>query len=110
MDSTKKHTIMIELRSNHDEGLTRSVLVGESKSLLENLLNLEIAIDHSCGGNGTCGTCRFQVLEGYSNISPKQDIELEMSADRGFANHERLACQSYILGKVRIEVRTPEDI
>ncbi len=83
---------------------THGVFADEGLSLLENLLESRVEIDHSCGGNGTCGTCCVQVIEGIENFSEMGELELEMKFDRGFKPSERLCCQSYITGAVKIKI------
>lgn len=66
-------------------------MASQEETLLEALIRQRIEIDHSCGGNGTCGTCLVQVVEG--NTSDRNEIEQEMSTERKFKTNERLACQ-----------------
>lgn len=63
-------------------------------SVLDVALSEGIEIDHTCGGNGTCGTCRVWVEAGLEKIGERNEIEKEMAEDRGFAPAERLACQT----------------
>lgn len=64
-------------------------------SVLEVALRAGIAIDHTCGGNATCGTCVVFVEAGLDILEPREGQELEMAEDRSFAGNERLACQIY---------------
>lgn len=72
------------------------VEASQDMTVLEALVRENIDIDHSCGGMGSCGTCRIFIVSGESNLSDRSDIELEMAQDRGFAVNERLSCQSII--------------
>ncbi len=64
-------------------------------SILETALALGVEIDHSCGANGTCGTCRvFVKMSGGESLPARDELEQEMADDRGFAEDERLACQT----------------
>jgi ferredoxin, 2Fe-2S len=63
-------------------------LRGEENLLLLALRN-RIPIATSCGGSGSCGTCRVTVKCGQV----RNDVEQAMADDRGFAPDERLACQ-----------------
>ena len=101
MDSTKKLQVLIESQNNP---ATHGVFVSENLSLLENLLENDVEIDHSCGGFGTCGTCCVEVIEGIEHFSERNEVELEMKLDRGFRENERLCCQSYISGNVKIKI------
>jgi ferredoxin, 2Fe-2S len=100
-DSTKKLQIQIESQRNL---ATRGVFADEELTLLANLLENNVEIDNSCGGYGTCGTCCVLVVEGLSNFSDVGEIEAEMKADRGFKENERLSCQSYIKGDIKIKI------
>jgi 2Fe-2S ferredoxin len=72
----------------------RDVLVShKDASVLDVAIRAGIAINHTCGGHATCGTCVINVLEGLEQLEPREELELEMAQDRGFADHERLACQ-----------------
>ncbi len=100
-DSTKKHQIEIETLRND---ATRGVFMDPEASLLANLIENQIEIDHSCGGNGTCGTCRVQVVQGLENFSEVDDLEAEMRSERNFEVNERLSCQSYLKGPAKIRI------
>jgi ferredoxin, 2Fe-2S len=64
------------------------------ESVLELVLAQSIEISHSCGGMGTCGTCRIEVMSQPEGLQPRNDIEREMALERGFEEQERLACQT----------------
>lgn len=69
------------------------VQASQGQTTLESLLDADFPIDHSCGGNGTCGTCRVFVLEKLESLEPRNEIEAEMAQERGFTVNERLSCQ-----------------
>ena len=50
-----------------------------------------------CGGTGTCGACRVRVMSGQ--VSPPTSAEAQAVADG-----MRLACQTRVLGDVRVDV------
>lgn len=62
-------------------------------SVLDVAIRAGIALDHTCGGNATCGTCVVSVEAGLEKLNPREGQELEMAEDRGFNINERLACQ-----------------
>jgi 2Fe-2S ferredoxin len=101
MDSTSKTMFVLEIISEHLK-FSHSIESRIDLTLLEHLNQLNVPIDQSCGGNGTCGTCKVMVLENSQNLSIRNDIEIEMSADRGFTGNERLSCQSYLSGSIKI--------
>lgn len=103
MDSTTNIGLTIEIEVN-ESVVSHSIVRDPNKPLLEILNDLHVSIDQSCGGNGTCGTCLYQVVSGLDQVSKMQDLESEMASDRNFLKEERLACQSYILGNIRIRI------
>lgn len=66
---------------------------GREDSVLEVALREDVAIAHSCGGMGTCGTCRIEIESPLNGLAPRNEIEKEMALDRGFGDTIRLACQ-----------------
>lgn len=63
-------------------------------SILQAALRAGIQIDHSCDGNGTCGTCLVTVEKGLNLLGSRDSVEQEMASDRGFRDDERLCCQN----------------
>ncbi|MCB9791897.1 MAG: (2Fe-2S)-binding protein [Alphaproteobacteria bacterium] len=75
-------------------------------SLLAAARHLDVDLDHFCGGNSSCGTCRVSILQGAENLSSLQvneEIVLGVDATR---KGDRLACQARLRGPVT--VRIPE--
>lgn len=83
----------------------REMVVSPGSSLLSTLSNNEIFLPSACGGGGTCGMCRCQVLEGGGAI---------LSTETGFFTrkeqneHWRLGCQVKVREDMTIHV--PEAI
>ena len=75
------------------------------EQLLRFLIDHKVDIDHSCGGFGTCGTCRV-LISNHETLPPRNPIEMEMAKDRSFTDNERLACQNPALAK--LIVQTPK--
>ena len=72
----------------------RSIKATHGDTILEACLKNHFDIDHSCGGMGSCGTCRVIVIEGVNQLEVPNEIESELSNDRQFEPNERLACQN----------------
>ncbi|MES2770294.1 MAG: 2Fe-2S iron-sulfur cluster-binding protein [Bdellovibrionota bacterium] len=73
-------------------------------SILELLLKHDINIDHSCGGMGSCGTCRILVKSDLKVLPERNEVELERAEDLQFEADERLACQLCPLNNLKIEI------
>ncbi len=78
----------------------RRGIVAPGRTVLEAALDLGVAIDHVCGGTGTCSTCRIECVVNPGNLSP---IELNEIA-YGMGPGVRLGCQARIEGDVAVRV------
>ncbi|CAN5607393.1 hypothetical protein BH10BDE1_BH10BDE1_21250 [soil metagenome] len=63
------------------------------KTLLELAVDKSVDLPHSCGGMGSCGTCRVRLTVIEGDVPERNEIETEMANERGFADDERLSCQ-----------------
>jgi ferredoxin, 2Fe-2S len=89
----------------HSRGTTGEV---EAKlSLLDAAKALGFPLNHDCGGNASCTTCRVEVQSGGENLS-EIDFDEQDLLDREALSEpwHRLGCQAKILGDV--VVRVPE--
>jgi ferredoxin, 2Fe-2S len=75
-----------------------------ASSILELILKNQVEISHSCGGMGTCGTCRVEVIEGSARLESPNEVECEIAEERGFREGERLACQTRVVPGLKIRV------
>jgi 2Fe-2S ferredoxin len=87
----------------------RHVSIGKEESILDLANKARIKINQSCGGMGTCGTCRVIVKEGLDQLSPRNEIEQEMADSRGFTENERLACQAQPTDGLVVEICFSKD-
>ena len=71
-----------------------TVYASHGQTILEAILAADIEIDHTCGGMGTCGTCRVFVDKGIESFREPEEIESEIRNQRGFGPNERLCCQN----------------
>ncbi len=90
----------------HSEG--KSGEVPENVSVLEAAELLGFPLEHDCGGNASCSTCRVEVMVGGENLS-EMDFEEQDLLDREALTepYHRLSCQAKILGDVMVQV--PEE-
>lgn len=89
----------------HPEG--KSGEVEANLSLLEAATALGFPLNHDCGGNASCTTCRVEVQDGGEHLS-EIDFDEQDLLDREALSESwhRLGCQARILGDVI--VRVPE--
>lgn len=83
----------------------RRVEIKSDESILDVAIRNRIPIEHSCGGMGSCGTCRVFVEKGLELFEPRNEVEQEIATDRDFKLEERLACQNQAFEG--LEVRVP---
>lgn len=74
-------------------------------TLLNALQNEGIFLSSACGGGGSCGQCRCQVLEGGGEILP---TEVPHFSRKERLNHWRLSCQTKV--KSDMTIRVPESV
>ena len=82
------------------------VITTESGStLLATLANNKVFLPSACGGGGSCGMCKCQVLEGGGDILPTETgfITRKMAKD-----HWRLGCQVKV--KENLKIQVPEAV
>lgn len=81
------------------------ILASHGQTILDALLENDIEIDHTCGGMGTCGTCRIFVQQGLEQFEARNEIEQDIAEDRQFTENERLSCQN--LAKAGLVLKKP---
>ena len=74
-------------------------------SLLEAAEVLGFSLNHDCGGNASCTTCRVDVIMGGENLS-EIDFDEQDLLDREALTepYHRLGCQARVLGDVMVQV------
>lgn len=82
---------------------TREVEAQPGDTILQTSLKNDIPHTHVCGGNARCTTCRVIVLEGLQNCSfPRNEKEQRLADRLHFDSTIRLACQTRVLGDVKV--------
>jgi ferredoxin, 2Fe-2S len=87
----------------HADG--KSGEVEANTSLLEASKLLGCSLNHDCGGNASCTTCRVEVQIGAENLS-EIDFDEQDLLDREALSEpwHRLGCQAKVLGDVVVLV------
>jgi ferredoxin, 2Fe-2S len=73
--------------------------VGKAGTLLNIALANGLEIEHPCDGEGTCGLCAVEIVEGKENLSEVAAEEQDVLATADPPN-PRLACQAVVKGNV----------
>ena len=77
-------------------------------SLLDNLLDQGIAVEHACEKSCACTTCHVIAREGFDSLTPSTEDEDDL-LDRawGLTPVSRLSCQA-IVGDAKLVVEIPK--
>ena len=81
------------------------VEVAPGSTLLNTLLEQKIFLPSACGGGGTCGMCKCQVVEGGGQILP---TEVGFFTRKQVQQDWRLGCQVKVRNDMKIHV--PEEV
>ena len=84
------------------EPLGRRLRVGRGNSILTAAQQAGVGLVSICGGKGTCGRCKVQVLEGQ--LSPLSETEAKTLNPDDVARGYRLACQAEILSDLKVHI------
>jgi len=77
---------------------------GLPESFLDVAMNLDIPLEHACGGSCACTTCHLYIRKGKQNLSEEQDNELDrLDTAWDLTTDSRLGCQAVIKGDVVAE-------
>ncbi len=74
-------------------------------SLLATLSNQKIFLPSACGGGGTCGMCKCQIIEGGGEILP---TEVGFFTRKQIQQKWRLGCQVKVRNDMKIQI--PEEV
>lgn len=79
----------------------KELTVQTGSSLLSTLAEQGIYLPSACGGGGSCGMCKCQVLEGGGDILP---TEVNFFSRKQQQEHWRLGCQVKVKNDLKIKV------
>ncbi|MBP8947170.1 MAG: NADH:ubiquinone reductase (Na(+)-transporting) subunit F, partial [Bacteroidales bacterium] len=96
---TPKGTVKININGE------KEIITEPGNSLLMTLSNNSIYLPSACGGSGTCGLCKVQVLNGGGSILP---TEVGFFNRRQILDKWRLGCQVKV--KEDLEIKVPESV
>lgn len=80
---------------------SKEISVEAGKSLLSSLADSGVFLSSACGGKGSCGQCRVQVLESGGEILPTETVHFSRKEVK---EHWRLGCQVKVKDDMKIHV------
>ncbi|MBD3421963.1 MAG: NADH:ubiquinone reductase (Na(+)-transporting) subunit F [Chitinivibrionales bacterium] len=93
----------VKLHINDDESLTKTVPAGNT--VLTTLSSTGLLLPSACGGGGTCGLCKVQILDGAGDILP---TELGHISRQEAKDKWRLGCQVKVKNDLKLKI--PDEI
>lgn len=100
----KKLTPQGEVKLDINEG-EKVLEIAPGDTILTALSNSGIYLPSACGGGGTCGMCKCQVLEGAGDILP---TEVGFFSRKEIQNKWRLGCQVKI--RSDLDIHVPKEV
>ncbi|SMC46765.1 ASKHA domain-containing protein [Sporomusa malonica] len=82
-----------------DDG--RCLACSPEDTILRSLINGGLFVEANCGGRGTCGKCKVQVIAGQ--VTNKEGLPIKPNQDNTY-----LACQIYPQSDITIRLKTAE--
>lgn len=79
----------------------RDLSVKGGNTLLSSLAEKQIFLPSACGGRGTCGACKCQVLDGGGPVLP---TERPLLSKQELATNVRLSCQVKVKNDIAIKI------
>lgn len=76
--------------------------VTEGANLMQALLEGGLPVASSCRGDGVCGKCRIEIVEGRKNLSPETELEKFLRERHSIPKEMRVSCQTHVLGDVAV--------
>jgi len=69
----------------------------EGKSILDNLLEHDVDVEHACEKQAACTTCHVIVRKGFNSLEPAEEKEEDMLDKAwGLEASSRLSCQALV--------------
>jgi uncharacterized 2Fe-2S/4Fe-4S cluster protein (DUF4445 family) len=84
------------------EPVGRRVEVPVGTTILAAAQSVGIGLTSACGGQGTCGSCRVQIVAG--EVTPASEEERQQLGESALAAGVRLACRTGARGDVRVAI------
>ena len=79
----------------------KEIEIESGKSLLNSLHEGGVMLSSACGGKGSCGQCKIQVLEGGGDILPTETVHFSRKEQQA---HWRLGCQVKVKDNMKVQV------
>ena len=100
MTVSRKTLTLVETFFQEEVKLEIDVKTSTPMTLLEVFNANKISINQSCGGNGTCGTCRVEILRGLESLPGQTEVEKEFN----LLVNQRQSCQTELNSDLTVKI------
>lgn len=100
-----KHYLVLSGKVTITVNDDRIIEADTGNSLLTTLSNNGIFLSSACGGKGSCGQCKVQVIEGGGEVLPTEKVHFTR---RQLSDHWRLGCQVKV--KEKLDIKLPASV
>ncbi len=69
---------------------------------MQSLLTGGLPVASSCRGDGVCGKCRIEIVDGREALSPETDLEKFLVERHSIPKGSRVSCQTQVLGDLTV--------
>ncbi|MFX1593723.1 MAG: 2Fe-2S iron-sulfur cluster-binding protein, partial [Promethearchaeota archaeon] len=84
------------------EPISKRINVFEGSTVYKSILALNLPVGALCAGKGTCGKCLIRIVDPNAKISEPSEKEKKYLDNKKVLEGYRLACQTKILGDLRV--------
>jgi Na+-transporting NADH:ubiquinone oxidoreductase subunit F len=91
----------IKILINEDE--SKSLEINAGGNLLSVLADNKIFLPSACGGGGTCGMCKCQIIDGGGDVLP---TEKSLLTRKQIKDNWRIACQVKVKQDMNIHMKS----
>lgn len=81
----------------------KTIEVPEGATLMLELLKAGLPVASSCQGDGICGKCKIEVVEGWENLSKIDSREEILSKRLRIKMPYRVSCQTKVYGDITLD-------
>ncbi len=79
-----------------------------NETIFEAAERVNVEIQNSCGGSGSCGECRVKIINGEGCLNKPTKVEIVHLGNVFHITHKRLACQCVFIKNGSTEVKIDE--
>jgi 2Fe-2S ferredoxin len=90
------------------ENMNKEVTIQQGETILKAANKGRVALNHRCGGNGSCNTCKINIdSTNINSVSSPNQIEKRMISQVQLESGQRLGCQVKVYDHISLTI--PED-